>query len=131
MATVFMEGGIFMWPIALCGLAAIVLALKKGVDLFGPVELTPAERRKGLALVYQLGLFGFVLGLFAQAFGIVLALEAIRNASDISPPIVMRGVQVSFYAPLFGMVVLLVAIVAWAILRYRADSLDAEEDVRA
>jgi len=126
MTEFFNAGGPFMWPIALCGVGVLVLAGKKTTELFGAASLSAAERRRGLALVFQLGMLGFFLGVLAQAVGLVGALKAIQAAADVSPAIIMGGLQVSFYAPILGLVVLVVSLVAWAGLRYRADVLDAE-----
>lgn len=128
MLNIMQMGGPFMWVIAACGVAAVLLSLRKGTEIFISQGLTEGPLRKGLDTILHLGLFGLVVGLFSQAYGIVLALDAIREAADISPQIVMQGLQVSFYAPLFGGIVFLGSLALWALFRYRVDSLLAIED---
>ncbi len=117
MQEVMQQGGPFMWLIGVCGLAAIALALKKAIDL-SISSGSSARLRRGLDAILQLGVFAIVIGALAQALGIVMALDEIRKAADISPAIVMMGAQISFYPPLFGAVVFLVSLAAWGALRF-------------
>ena len=56
-------------------------------------------------------------GLFLQTLGLYLAFQAIQQAADISPIIVMKGVFVSFYSTFFGLGTFLVAYIIWYLLK--------------
>jgi hypothetical protein len=68
---------------------------------------------KLLLTISSLGGFAILFGMFYQILGLYQAYQAIMIADDISPMIVMGGVFVSFYAPLFGLGVGLVAFGFW------------------
>ena len=59
------------------------------------------------------GAFGVLL----QIIGIVMALEAIRAAADVSPEIVMGGAIVSFYSTIWGLVVLVISLLIYYVLK--------------
>ena len=59
--------------------------------------------KNGLTALLVTGSICAALGIFAQIHGIWEALEAIMEAADISPRIVMYGLKVSFASTLFGL----------------------------
>jgi biopolymer transport protein ExbB/TolQ len=61
---------------------------------------------KLLDLILLGGSVALATGLLSQIVGIVQALNAIMEAGDVSPALVMGGAKVSFYAPIWGFVFL-------------------------
>ncbi len=67
--------------------------------------------------IKSLGGIAGLAGLFFQTFGLYLAFQAIMEAADISPMIVIQGVFVSFYTTFFGFGVFLAAMIIWYVLK--------------
>jgi flagellar motor component MotA len=72
---------------------------------------------KLLDLVLMAGAMAAASGILSQIVGIVEALKAIREAADISPQIVMEGAMVSFYAPIWGFIVLIFSIILYSVVK--------------
>jgi len=66
-----------------------------------------------------LGIFACVWGFFEQLVGLIQALNAIIEAADVSPQLVLGGLRQSFISPAIGVGTLLVAAILWAILHGR------------
>lgn len=62
-------------------------------------------------MLFHVGLFAFVLGIFSQGVGLYQAMSAIEAAGGVSPEMVMGGLKVSMIAPLYGLTIFLVAMV--------------------
>ena len=66
-------------------------------------KANPDRLKNGLTALLVTGSLCAALGIFAQIHGIWEALEAIMEAADISPRIVMYGLKVSFASTIFGL----------------------------
>jgi len=73
--------------------------------------------KKLMITILSLGGFSILFGMFYQVLGLYQAYQCIMAADDISPIIVMGGVFVSFYAPLFGLSIGLISLVMWYAIR--------------
>lgn len=98
--------------ILLLGLVILIVALVEISRRLSKARVTTLDNRL-LLTISSLGGFTVLFGLFYQVLGLYQAYQFIRMAGDISPQIVMGGVFVSFYAPLFGLGVGLVAFALW------------------
>jgi biopolymer transport protein ExbB/TolQ len=67
--------------------------------------------------IKYLGGIAFLSGLFFQTLGLYLAYQAIVEAADISPMLVMQGVFISFYTTFFGLGVFLFSLIIWYLLK--------------
>jgi len=106
-------GGPFMHIITLLGLLMLAITVWKVVGI-----VTKKVRSfKLLDLILMAGSVSLAIGLLSQIVGIVEALEAIRAAADISPQIVMGGAIVSFYAPIWGLIVFIFSLLFYFILK--------------
>jgi len=65
-----------------------------------------------------LGSMNAALGMLGQIMGIWYALAAILQAADISPAIVIEGLQASFGTTYFGFITFFVAFVFWLVFQY-------------
>lgn len=106
-------GGPFMHVITLMGLMMLGVA---GVKMYRMWILKEFNFRL-LSLILLAGSFSVAWGIFSQIIGIVGALEAIREASDISPQIVYGGAIVSFYSTIWGFIVFFISIVIYFVLK--------------
>ena len=120
MFSFLVEGGLlFTGPLTLCGLAVVALTFRKAMDVFGGDDLSLAERKRGLHAILQIGLFSFFFGILGQAVGILGALKAIEQTGTVSPAMLSGGLQVSMIAPVYGLVIFLIALAAWSLLSNR------------
>ena len=117
------KAGILSWIQILIALGILIIFLIKVVDLFVRQKLDDKRLRSGIHTILFLGSFAGVFGLLIQIIGIVGAINAIIEAADISPEIVIEGVKRSFYNPIFGLATLLVSAVFWFILQVRYKNL--------
>lgn len=125
MIELFKAGGIFMTPLTLLALGIVGLIIKKGVDVFGGAPAPASKHRRAIQVILQLGILSFFLGILSQTVGLFQALQAIERVGDVSPSLVAGGLKVSMIAPLYGLIIFLVAFLSWSVLKYRVGALDA------
>ena len=106
-------GGSGMNLISILAIVALVITILKVVQLI----VKKTTDLKYLDFIRMSGSLALALGFLLQIIGITQALEAIREAADISPAIVMQGVLVSFYAPIWGMIVFIFSLLLWYVLK--------------
>ncbi len=70
-------------------------------------------KKTNINAVLLLGVANAALGITCQILGIVLALEAIIEAADVSPQIIINGFMISFYTTIYGFFVFLISAVLW------------------
>ena len=114
-----MYGGIFLWVQILVILVIIVMAAIKFRQYYGNKDLASLPFHKSHHAILFLGILNLVWGMFTQVLGFVQALNAIIEAADVSPALIMEGLKNSFISPLIGLVSLLVGALLWAILQGR------------
>jgi len=106
-------GGPYMHVISVMALVMLTVAAVKIFKMVAKNEYN----FKLLELIRMAGSFAAAIGILAQIIGIVQALEAIREAADISPQIVMGGAIVSFYSTIWGLTVFLFSLLFYYILK--------------
>ncbi|MFK7849008.1 MAG: MotA/TolQ/ExbB proton channel family protein [Rhodothermales bacterium] len=123
----FNAGGLFMTPLTIIGLAALVLAAKKMFDVFGRPGQSSSSHRASVSLILQLGILSFFLGILSQAIGLIYAFQAIEELGTVSPAMLAGGLNVSMIAPVYGLLILIFTFIVWAVLKYKLDG--GEESV--
>ncbi len=113
MIQAYKMGGPYMHVITLLGILMLAIAIWKIVGL---VKKTSIDL-KWLDLIRMAGSLALAFGFLSQVVGIVAALEAIKAAADVSPEIVMMGAIVSFYAPIWGLMVFIFSMLFYYVLR--------------
>lgn len=117
-----MMGGAFMYFQILVLLLMIILAVQKFIRYFSGKEIKKVAFHRSHHVVLFLGIFCFVWGMFTQLTGMVIALNAIIEAADVSPQLIIMGLKNSFISPLFGVGTMLLSAVLWAILQMKYSS---------
>jgi hypothetical protein len=117
------KAGILSWIQVLIALGILVVFFIKFLDLYIRRNLDDARLRSGIHTILFLGSFAAVFGILIQIIGIVVAINAIIEAADISPALVLEGTKRSFYNPIFGMLTLLVSGIFWFVLQARYKNL--------
>lgn len=99
--------------ISLMAILTVVITVWKVVDIFSK----KVYNYKLLDLILLGGSVGLAVGLLSQIVGIVQALNAIIEADDVSPAIVMGGAKVSFFAPIWGFIVFIFSMIFYFVLK--------------
>ncbi len=112
-----MTGGITGMSIIL---VLAVLSLASAFVFFGrrgmKLDIVALDRTLWVSTI-ALGGIALLFGVFYQTLGLYQAFEVIKEASDISPSIIMGGLFVSFYSTMFGLGVSVVSLLLWFIIR--------------
>lgn len=112
-------GGVFMMPMLLVGLVALIGAVAGLAGAFGVPALAPYAARMAVG-VRHAAVFLLVMGVLSQAMGLYQALSAIEGVGgSVSPALVAGGLKVSFIAPIFGLLAFLVLYPLSAVIRFR------------
>ncbi len=117
MLELFKMGGPLTFPIALIGIAVVVLSLIAVIRL---VQGRMPAGRAGEASLQALPFWGVVallLGLLGQAVGHFKSLSAMIEAEAINPRAVFMGLRECFITTLMGLTVCILALLAWGALR--------------
>jgi hypothetical protein len=121
--TMQMYGGFFLWIQILIILLMLLVAALKFRQYYKNSSLGSLPFHKSHHAILFLGIFNLVWGMFIQEIGIVLALNAIIEAADVSPGLIMMGLKNSFVSPLIGLGSALLGALFWAILQGRYTSI--------
>ncbi len=62
-----------------------------------------------VSIVKEIGIFGLVVGIFAQFLGLFEAFQAIEQMGSVSPALLIGGLKVSSITTLYGLVIFLIA----------------------
>ena len=110
--------GAFKVPLFLLAFLVFALIVLLAVDRLVKKEPESARFQRGMNALLVLGSMSAALGMLGQIMGIWYALAAILQAADISPAIVIEGLQASFGTTYFGFITFFIAFVAWLVLNY-------------
>lgn len=114
-------GGILgMVVITICALLVLIFTIVKGYDVFVRKNID----KKGLIGILFFGSMAPLVGIIWQMIGMMQAFTAIEQAGDISPSLMMGGLRVSMFAPLYGLIVLFFSAIFWFILKWKIESMN-------
>ena len=117
MSEFLITGGVAgMTLILILGIAMLMVSIIEITRRLTKLPFTQLDH-KLLLSIPSLGGIALLFGLFYQVLGLYQAYQFIQAAGDISPMMVMSGVFVSFYAPLFGLGVGLVSFIIWYLVK--------------
>ncbi len=117
------KGGIpFMSVLTVLLIGILIVFFVTCYALYFKASPKPAKTKNLVLSVIYLGSFAAVFGIFAQGFGIMSALSAIQEAADVSFGLIVSGIKISMFAPLYGVVIFLFSSVLWFILKTRYNS---------
>jgi len=119
----FHQGGIFMWPLLVLVIVIVVLSIKKAIAVFLKADDDIERHEIGINAIIFWGGISAVIGFFAHHSGVIIAMNAIKNANDISPAIVAHGYHSSLTIVITGLSILLISAISWFILRWRYKNL--------
>jgi biopolymer transport protein ExbB/TolQ len=119
MMKLFVEGGLYMFPLLVLAVVILVLTIKKALDLFVREGLDRERLERGLGAILFWGCVAAVLGIMGQLQGQYISLKTISQVDTISPTLVAEGMAVSLITTLFGLMQLAFAGIAWFTLSTR------------
>jgi hypothetical protein len=117
--TMQMLGGPFLYFQGLILVAVMALSVRTAIRYFSQTQTGKPTFLNSHHLVLFLGIFSFVWGMFTQLVGIIIALNAIIEAADVSPELILTGLKNSFVSPVFGLSTMLLSALLWGILHGR------------
>lgn len=113
MLNLFYVGGtLFMTFISITALTMLGLTAKILIDSFSGKQ----DTRFSPNSIIVTGSLAFMLGILSQTIGIYQALTAIQQAGDVSPAIIFGGFKVSLIAPMYGLIIFVIALIIWLVL---------------
>lgn len=125
-AEFFMWMGPFKYIMIAIAIIIAGLIILKVYDLLIAKNPNQNQMERWLGSIKFWGRFALIMGVLIQLTGMYIALNEIIHASDISPQIVMTGFWGSFNSTLFGLWLLIIALIAWYILNIRYKKLSNE-----
>jgi len=118
LAPIMQNLGAFKIPLITVSLLVLVLIILLIFDTFVIKGFNDERRKQSMQALLVLGSMNAALGMLGQIMGIWYALAAILQAADISPAIVIDGLQASFGTTYFGFITFFVAFVFWLVFQY-------------
>ncbi len=118
----FLSGGPLMWYLLAAATIIAVQTVRSCLALWGSADINTGRVEQHLQGILFWAVFSGVFGVFGQFMGIYKALKAIIAAADVSPPIVLMGMKLSFHTTLFGLEIFIISSVVWYILRWQLNS---------
>ena len=125
MISLFIQGGLFMWPLLLVAIVIIVLSIKKIIEITPTTKLN-SRIEKGINVIPFWGAMAVLIGFLAHYWGITMAMDAITKANDISPSIVAQGYKVSLITIIFGLLIFMFSAIIWFILRWKIQTISSQ-----
>ena len=110
--------GEYKLPMILISLIVVALVAYTTFLKFSKSEINASGYHKSMNSILVFGSFNVAFGMLAQIIGIWDAIEAIKEAADINPDIVMEGIKISFSTTIYGLATFMFATIAWIILSY-------------
>ena len=117
MFSFFEQTGVWGFPLLVITVANIVLVIRSVAQIPKATLETAPKISTGINAILFWGALAAVLGFLGQFTGIYNALGAIIRATEIDPRLVMMGLRESFTSTLWGLNLLVLSAVAWAILQ--------------
>lgn len=119
MVDVFVSGGIMMWPMLLCLIAVLVIAARSTRHMTTGSAAEMEVRSPADAVLFWGG-FSALLGVMGTLVGIAQVARAISAAGGASASLIWAGMGVTLVTTMFGLAILLIALIIWYGLRVTA-----------
>lgn len=112
MGVTFSSGGVMMWPLLLIGLGVIGVTIRTAVASRGSAALETVERGREAILFW--GVMGAALGFLGTLVGLIQTASVIGRMGDrLSSGMAWDGLAVSLVTLIFGLMILIAALLGW------------------
>ncbi|MDA3890481.1 MAG: hypothetical protein PF517_02325 [Salinivirgaceae bacterium] len=108
-------------PLGLIILVLILSIFGYGLYLLFRLYISKSKnvKKTHIDLMLVFGVIAIVYGFLFQIIGMVQALEAVIEAADISPQLVMEGLKDSFIVPIIGMILFIFSVIFWYVSKIK------------
>lgn len=117
--SVFESLGFFRFILIAFLLVVLFLIGKKTYELYFNKNLSRIKLKWGMNSIPFWGGLALSFGALYQIIGFFQAIEAIIEAGDISPSIVIQGFLISFASTFIGLLIFVFSVIAWRIFKSR------------
>ena len=111
MFNLFFEGGPLFMGILTLLLILVIIAGIRGLIQYQNEHLSPAELRRSLGIVRQIGLLAFIIGILGQLIGLYDAFVAIQQMDGVSPAMLAGGLKVSMITTIYGALIWMISMI--------------------
>lgn len=124
MVRYFFEGGIwFMGILSVLFLGILSLAAIAVHQTFRPSPTRVDKIKNLIEYIKSLALFTLVFGIFGQILGLVDIFNYLAHEnSEIAPAILAKGIKITCYSTIYGIIIYLVSILISMGLKYKMNS---------
>lgn len=119
MGRLFEDLGFMKWPMSFSLIAAVLLTLWSLRQLMGKGALPDLRTKAWVDAIIFWGGFAAVCGLLRSLIGIILAIQRMEAAGEVTTPIVAFGLRVALSSSSLGLLILLFSALAWFPLQLR------------
>lgn len=112
MVEMFRSGGVMMWPMLVVAIGILVLAAR-AATLLARADPPAAEAERRLSAILFWAGMSVVLGVLGTVVGFVQIGQAVMLAESVEQSTIWGGVAVALVTLIFGLLILLVALLLW------------------
>ncbi len=114
----FYEGGAFFMSLVYLMWIIVSALVLRFIFLYRSNKDSQKLKRTNDGILF-FGSFAFLLGITGQMVGLIDAFDVIQNMNNASvrPGMLAGGLKVTFIAPIFGMMLLMLSAIIWFVFR--------------
>lgn len=91
------------------GLLTLILIAVVATAVYLFLQIRKNGIQPSVSIVKEIGIFGLVIGIFAQFLGLYEAFSKIEQIGTVSPGLLIGGLKVSSITTLYGFIIFLLA----------------------
>jgi len=111
--------GFVRWPMSLCLLMVIVLAIWASLSLYRNGANPSPKTKVWIDAVGVWGFLAFLSGLLGASAGLILALQGAERAGTMASPEAAPGLVIATLSPSLGTTIFGAAVFVWFLLQLR------------
>lgn len=119
MSMIWAALGFIRWPLAFSAVAVLVLTLWSASRVFRPHASADVNTKAWIDAVMFWGGFAAVAGVLGSLLGIILAAQSVEAQGEVVPTLLAGGIKIALLSSAFGIMILMLAALAWFVLRTR------------
>ena len=111
--------GFARWPLTICLLMVIIVAVWAAVSLFRGGANPSLKTKVWIDAVGVWGFLAFLSGLLGASVGLILALQGAERAGTMASPEAASGLVVATLSPSLGTTIFAFSVFVWFVLQLR------------
>lgn len=113
----FSDMGVMRWPITFCLVMVVVLAIQAAIRMKSGEPDNRILARATIDGSLFWGAYAAVLGVLGTVVGFMVAAQAVEALGEVETRLVWGGVKVALSTTVYGLLIFLLAALAWFALR--------------